>query len=47
MHTGVQKVTQGRWPEVTHRPEATEGVRAAGLGGICVSPFLGQLVSSG
>lgn len=47
MHSGVQKVTQGRWPEVTHRPEATEGVTAAGPGGIRVSLFLGQLMSSG
>lgn len=44
MHSGVQEVTQGGWPEVTHRPEALEGVRAAALAGIRVSPFW---VSSG
>lgn len=43
VHSGVQEVTQGGWPEVTHRPEAVEGVRAATLAGIRVSPFLGQL----
>lgn len=43
MHSGVQEVTQGGWLEVTHRPEAIKGVRAAALGGIRVSLFLGQL----
>lgn len=46
VHSGVQEVTQGGWPEVTYRPEAIEGVRAAALGGIRVSPFLGQLERS-